>query len=91
MTASITEVLRSCLNDFTVDQRGDVGSKVRLEAIDAANVALSRNLLSLETRRSLLAQIVSLAAEKLDRVRFKAWKCVQNNWKFLKGDQSPLK
>ena len=91
MTATVIDVLRSCLNDFTVDQRGDVGSHVRLEAIDAVEVALQSNLLPLETRRSLLAGVVSLAVEKLDKVRFRAWNCVRKNWKSFKEGENPLK
>lgn len=91
MTLSIVEVLRSCLNDFTVDQRGDVGSHVRLEAIDTAGVAIQNDLLLLKTRRSLLAEVVRLAVEKFDKVRFRAWSCVQKNWDLLKGDENPLK
>lgn len=81
MTAEIAEVLLSCLNDYTIDRRGDVGSLVRMEAIDAIGVALSHNLLSdLEPRRSILARICGLAVEKLDKVRFRAWTCLHNHW-----------
>lgn len=91
MTAEIAEILLSCLNDYTTDRRGDIGSLVRLEAIDAIGVALSHNLLSdLEPRRSLLARICGLAVEKLDKVRFRAWTCLHDHWTLLTEVETPL-
>ncbi len=92
MTTQIAQTLESCLQDYSVDRRGDIGSLVRLEAIDAVGVALSHNLLSdPNSRKSLLARVCCLAAEKLDKVRFRAWICLQENWGLLTGAENLLK
>lgn len=81
MTAQVAQTLRVCLDDYTIDQRGDIGSLLRIEAIDAVGVVLSHNLLSeLGPRRSLLARVCRLACEKFDKVRLRAWVCMQDNW-----------
>ena len=65
------------LNDYTIDERGDIGSLVRLRAISCAGTILSTTAFttsppSLET---LHADIYRLSLEKLDRVRLEAAKC----------------
>lgn len=91
MTAEIAVALLSCLNDYTIDRRGDIGSLVRLEAIDAVRVALFHNLLlDLEPRRSILARICGLAVERLDKVRFRAWTCLHEHWTLLTESEHPL-
>lgn len=83
MTIDLARCLESSLVDYSIDRRGDIGSLVRLEAIGAAGVALSHNLFSPELRQSTLGRLCCLAVEKLDKVRFRAWICLQGNWKFL--------
>lgn len=73
--------------DYSIDRRGDIGSLARLEAISAAGVALSHELFSPELRRSVLGRLCCLAVEKLDKVRFRAWTCLQRNWKFLESER----
>ncbi|KAI9780276.1 MAG: hypothetical protein M1839_006836 [Geoglossum umbratile] len=84
ITHEIIDVLRSALDDYTVDSRGDVGSWVRMEAIDAVRVGWASGALRSENSTNewlvedvLTSRIARLAAEKLDKVRFKAWKCLR--------------
>lgn len=82
MTESIANSLVGFLNDYTTDRRGDIGSLVRLEGIQAAKIALQRK--SSITNQSHVQDIVGclcrLAAEKLDKVRLEAWLCLQAFW-----------
>lgn len=65
------------LNDFTIDERGDIGSLVRLQGI--ACVDTMTGILSFaqdeERSQTLQADILRLALEKLDRVRLQAARC----------------
>lgn len=74
------KALKVCLDDYTTDQRGDVGSLVRAAAVDAVSTALKRNLLNLCDRQVLAAKVCGLAVEKLDKVRWRAWSCLQSHW-----------
>jgi hypothetical protein len=71
------------LDDYTTDRRGDIGSLIRTEAIEGVNLILEANP-NLNEQPSYLAElircIVRLAAEKLDKVRLHAWKCLQKYW-----------
>lgn len=80
ITADLSNALEACLVDYTIDQRGDVGSLVRIEAIKAVATVLRKNLVSLPNRQTLAAKICGLAVEKLDKVRWRAWNCLQPNW-----------
>ncbi|KAK5165127.1 uncharacterized protein LTR77_009224 [Saxophila tyrrhenica] len=65
------------MNDYTIDERGDVGSLVRLQAI-ACTSAIFAKLALLEQQELyelLQADIYRLCFEKLDRVRFEAAQC----------------
>jgi hypothetical protein len=84
ITHEIIDMLRLALDDYTVDSRGDVGSWVRSEAIDALAVGWESGALRDENTQGekiieevLISRIARLAAEKLDKVRFKAWKCLR--------------
>ncbi|EGD96397.1 beta-tubulin cofactor d [Trichophyton tonsurans CBS 112818] len=71
------------LNDYTTDNRGDVGSLIRTEAINGVHMILVsrlRNPIGHSKVHNLIKHIIRLAAEKLDKVRFKAWKCFQVYW-----------
>ena len=81
--------MHACLNDYTTDRRGDVGSLIRLEAIDATAVILRKGLLSVGERQGMAARICGLAVEKLDKVRFRAWSCLQANWGVFGLDAKP--
>ncbi|GFG20907.1 tubulin-specific chaperone D [Aspergillus udagawae] len=83
ITEDIANHIIRFLNDYTTDRRGDVGSLLRLEAIQAAKIILRRQ--SRPESRSVYAQnivgcLCRLAAEKLDKVRLQAWICLQEFW-----------
>ncbi len=90
MTTPIAAALRLCLNDYTTDQRGDVGSMVRVEAIDAVGMALKHGLLEDQgVTRELVARMCGLASEKLDKVRFRAWAILEDHWAVFEGQERP--
>ncbi|KAI5285174.1 hypothetical protein KEM54_000767 [Ascosphaera aggregata] len=57
--------LTNCLNDYTTDRRGDIGSLVRLEALEA--VSSVAKLKGVKCVESLYPYVVRLAVEKLDK------------------------
>ncbi|KAJ5408904.1 hypothetical protein N7509_002787 [Penicillium cosmopolitanum] len=71
------------LNDYTTDRRGDIGSLIRVEAIQAAEVLLKQNA-GVSPRSQITQDLVGclcrLASEKLDKVRLQAWICLQGYW-----------
>ncbi|OJD19110.1 hypothetical protein AJ78_00896 [Emergomyces pasteurianus Ep9510] len=80
---SIAGHLNTFLNDYTTDRRGDIGSFIRLEAIEAVNVILESKVphgTAPLYMKNLMSCVARLAAEKLDKVRFHAWKCLQTFW-----------
>lgn len=88
MTTSIIEALQTCLDDYTNDQRGDIGSHLRIVAIEAVDIALLHRLLpEEESRRTLISRVCRLAGEKLDKVRIRAWQCLQDNWASFVGPE----
>ncbi len=78
----LVEVIEQSLNDYTSDQRGDIGSLLRLEAIDCVIEVVKDPEVFLDTGlfHRLITPVVRLAAEKLDKVRFQAWLCLQEIW-----------
>jgi hypothetical protein len=69
----IAKVLHIALNDYTVTERGDVGSLVRLEALTTTGTAWSTDLLKGSTSdEELHADVLRLSLEKLDKVRTRA-------------------
>lgn len=68
------------LADYTVDQRGDIGSLLRTASIDAVQ-SLQLDSLDIATVRSVLRLVVRLSLDKLSKVRFAAWMCLQRHWK----------
>ena len=87
MTSSIIEALQISLDDYTNDQRGDIGSHLRIAAIEAVDIALLQSLLPEESRRTLITRVCRLAGEKLDKVRIRAWRCLQDNWAAFVGPE----
>ncbi|PYH44553.1 tubulin-specific chaperone D [Aspergillus saccharolyticus JOP 1030-1] len=81
ITDSLVNHLVGLLNDYTTDRRGDVGSLVRLEAIQAARIVLGGQKHDQQPRlRDMIGCLCRLAAEKLDKVRISAWLCLQSHW-----------
>ncbi|KAI9852129.1 MAG: hypothetical protein M1838_001753 [Thelocarpon superellum] len=83
LPGDIVAALTTCLDDYTIDSRGDVGSWVRVEAIGAVAIASRAGLLDGDQdedpspRTAILSRVARLAAEKLDKVRFRAWLCLR--------------
>ena len=89
ISVNLCQALHDCLSDYTTDRRGDIGSLIRLEAIDATAVVLKKGLLSISERQIMAARICGLAVEKLDKIRFRAWSCLQANWKIFGLEAEP--
>jgi hypothetical protein len=75
------------LTDYTTDRRGDIGSFIRIEAIQAVQIIIEQAKASDTTSDTTATYIdrfigclCRLAAEKLDKVRFQAWTCLQQYW-----------
>ncbi|KAL1855438.1 hypothetical protein Plec18170_004158 [Paecilomyces lecythidis] len=83
ITDQIVEHFVRFLNDYTTDRRGDVGSFIRVEAIQAADIIFER-LPGHEIRPAYVERLVGclcrLSAEKLDKVRLQAWLSLQKFW-----------
>ena len=73
---TVLEVLQEALSDFTVSERGDVGSLVRVEAIraiqDLWRNSTCRSILELPLARDCYLLVLTLAVGKLDKVRMEA-------------------
>ncbi|KAI5362715.1 Putative armadillo-like helical, tubulin-specific chaperone D, tubulin-folding cofactor D [Septoria linicola] len=67
------EAMHRGLNDYTIDERGDVGSLVRLQCIACAEQMLGTRLFM--PVDALEQEICRLSLEKLDRVRLQAALC----------------
>lgn len=65
------------LNDYTIDERGDIGSLVRLQSLTCASTILSNAAFQPygELVQTLKGDILRLSLEKLDRVRLQAAQC----------------
>jgi hypothetical protein len=71
----VVAALHVALNDYTVTERGDVGSLVRLEALNTVRTAGEAKLFCGETTEvddRIYADLLRLSLEKLDKVRARA-------------------
>ena len=69
----ICNALHTALNDYTITERGDVGSLVRLEALNTVARAWSTGLLNgAPAAQQLRTDAVRLSQEKLDKLRLRA-------------------
>ncbi|OQO09429.1 hypothetical protein B0A48_04827 [Cryoendolithus antarcticus] len=91
VVSELVNAIHIGLNDYTVDERGDIGSLVRLQALDCAShfLHLWRGMPTeraqggsgvpqrrwISESQLLQADILRLSLEKLDRVRSKAALC----------------
>lgn len=82
ITDDIVDLYIGFLTDYTTDRRGDIGSFIRIEAIQAVQSIFQRKLDASQQGHTegLLRCLCRLAAEKLDKVRFQAWICLQHYW-----------
>ena len=80
LETTTVKTLQNCLEDHTTDQRGDIGSLVRLEAIKGLDAALKRATIP-DSRviQTLISKLCGLAVEKLDKVRLQAVRCLKDN------------
>lgn len=75
--------LTAALTDYTIDQRGDVGSNLRLEGIKAVHAIVSLDQGSNELAKRMtrpMQEVAKQAAEKLDKIRFQAWLSLEAYW-----------
>lgn len=77
----IAAVILSGLNDYTVDQRGDIGSTLRLKAVEAAEAFVNTMEIGSASAIPLIQATARLGAEKLDKLRLQAWLLLQTFWK----------
>ena len=89
-TESIAGVILTGLNDYTIDQRGDIGSTLRLRAIKAAEAFVLAGEPGSDSIVPLIQTTTRLAVEKLDKLRLQAWLLLQLFWK-QRPDFPPLK
>lgn len=68
------------LNDYTITERGDVGSLARLEALKCARLLWNFDIIvgNKDMCQSLQANILRLSLEKLDKVRLAAAQTLQH-------------
>ena len=84
MSHKLIPALETALQDYTMDQRGDIGSILRLEAISVLQeVAMQRERPASKVLNPSLQVLSTLAGEKLDKVRSAAWRCFSRLWKLL--------
>ncbi|MCJ1251940.1 hypothetical protein MMC30_009178 [Trapelia coarctata] len=88
-TAEISDATAKSLQDYTTDQRGDVGSLVRIEGIAVVHAAWKHGLLNESAEhRNVIGLVCGLAVEKLDKVRHRAWLCLQDIWYIIFGTKA---
>ncbi|KAK4988590.1 hypothetical protein LTR66_007276 [Elasticomyces elasticus] len=95
----VTSALHFAMNDYTISERGDVGSLVRLKAIECMEIIGAVGLLRSEAceklEQILYADLTRLSLEKLDRVRLQAARCIlqfrqpQSDYSATSGDNGP--
>jgi hypothetical protein len=76
----IASALHIALNDYTITERGDVGSLVRLEALKTGQLAWTCDLLTgrrNEREYDIFADVTRLSLEKLDKMRMIAYQVLQ--------------
>jgi len=88
LLASLVKATSSGLLDYTNDQRGDIGSLLRLSSITVVENLPLNTSKSIGT--ALVKPVARLAAEKLTKVRFSAWLCLQKFWPMFANNIKPL-
>ncbi|KAL9580118.1 MAG: hypothetical protein Q9212_004682 [Teloschistes hypoglaucus] len=71
----LAQSLSDCLEDYTIDSRGDVGSHVRIAALEVFEELQALHAFTTDIKDMLLGQVSGLRLEKLDRVRAQAKCC----------------
>lgn len=77
---SLVEAIHTGLNDYTITERGDVGSLVRIEAINCVCSLWRLESISNNLSADLLLSedILRLSLERLDRTRLLAARCLRS-------------
>ncbi|KAJ5782992.1 hypothetical protein N7457_004766 [Penicillium paradoxum] len=88
-TDSVAGKFLDFLNDYTTDRRGDIGSLIRVEAIQAVSILLQKEPNRSPLIQDLVGCLCRLACEKLDKVRLQAWIALEGFWESA-GDLPPL-
>jgi hypothetical protein len=89
----IASALHIALNDYTVTERGDVGSLVRLEALNTVRTAWVSGFLqdqNMESDRQIYADVLRLSLEKLDKMRARAAAVISKGYPTLSGSVTTL-
>jgi hypothetical protein len=78
--AQVGSALHIALNDYTITERGDVGSLVRLEALNTVRLAWASAILAAkedEWGLKIYSDVLRLSLEKLDKMRVRAAQVLQ--------------
>ncbi|KAH0385133.1 cell morphogenesis protein-like protein, partial [Aureobasidium melanogenum] len=77
----VLSALDAGLNDYTITERGDVGSLVRTQAIQCVQRMWKSTQTQIDagSRRLLEGNIIRLSLEKMDRVRLQAARCLEQD------------
>jgi hypothetical protein len=89
----IITALHIALNDYTITERGDVGSLVRIEALETVATGwIAGTLLadSSEKQRLVYADVLRLSLEKLDKIRTIAARTLRACSVQMKASSTPL-
>ncbi|KAJ5107034.1 hypothetical protein N7456_003709 [Penicillium angulare] len=78
LVETIANSLLGFLNDYTTDRRGDIGSLIRVEAIQATRALQPKLPQGSPIVFELTKCLCRLACEKLDKVRLQASLCLQD-------------
>lgn len=88
---SVLSALRLGFTDYTSDQRGDVGSWVRISTLNAwASLIPSfyPSRLDRQTADQIVAKMVKLCLERLDNVREAAGTALMSLWEWQSGTKA---
>lgn len=77
----IVNAIHTGMTDYTIDERGDIGSLVRLQALTCASCLLEKEVFNADSDNAQLlpSDVLRLSHEKLDRVRGRAAMCRQQH------------
>jgi tubulin-specific chaperone D len=82
--------LSAGLDNYANDHRGDVGSLARFEAVKAVSALLTEwterqyDMSNHQNLKPLVQRVFRLAGEKLDKLRFEAWNCIEVYMRLVK-------
>ena len=77
---TVTNTMIKGLTDYTNDQRGDIGSLLRLQSLEAVDILYAVRHTPASSSSPLLPHVTRLSVEKLNKVRHRAWLCLKMVW-----------